>query len=94
MYQETSVYPLEVVARWVGWLSNGLSDYAVYRALNAARMLAEDKKPGVRRLACGDIFMRLFARCNLTGLEVRSHICDHSNNELPCVLMISCENTN
>ena len=30
----------------------------------------------------------------LTGLEVMSHICDHSNNKLPCVLTISCENKN
>ena len=30
----------------------------------------------------------------LTGLEVQSHICDHSNDEPPCKLTILCKNTN
>ena len=44
---------------WMGWLSNGLPDYVAYRALNAARMLAADKKLGLRPLACGEVFMCL-----------------------------------
>jgi len=50
---------------WVDLLSNGSPHYASYRAMNAARMLAADKQPGVRPLACGEIITRLFARCNL-----------------------------
>jgi len=53
------------LALWVDLLSNGSPLYASYRALNAARMLAADKRPGVRPLACREILTRLFARCNL-----------------------------
>jgi hypothetical protein len=48
-------------------LGNGSPDYSKYRALNAARMLAVDKEPGVRPLACGEIWMRLIGRCVLDG---------------------------
>ena len=37
----------------------------MYRAVNSARMLVKDKEPGVRPLACGVIYMRLWARCCL-----------------------------
>ena len=53
----------EEMGHWVEWLSNGSPPYAAYRALNAYRMLAADKQPGVRPLACGEIFMRFFALC-------------------------------
>ena len=33
--------------------------------MNAAIMLAVDRQPGVRPLACEEILARLFARCNL-----------------------------
>ena len=53
------------LALWVDLLSNGLPLYDTYRALNAARMLAADKQPGARPLACGEVLIHLFARCNL-----------------------------
>ena len=42
------------LARWADWMSNGSAAFASYRALNASRMLAADKQPGVRLLACGE----------------------------------------
>ena len=51
----------EEIARWVCWLSNGSPPYAAYRALNAVRVLAVDKRPGVRPLGCGETWMRLMA---------------------------------
>ena len=54
----------EELARWVCWLSNGSPPYAAYRALNAVRVLAADKRPGVRPLGCGETWMRLIANCN------------------------------
>jgi hypothetical protein len=53
----------EVMAHWVVWLSNGSPPFSAYRAVNLSRMLAGDKKPGVRPLACGEIWMRLWADC-------------------------------
>ena len=35
------------IAKWVGWLSNGLPSYAAYRALNTVREMAADKRHGV-----------------------------------------------
>ena len=49
----------EEMAHWVLWLSKGSPQFAAYRAVNSAQMLASDKKPGVRPLACGEIWMRL-----------------------------------
>ena len=65
----------EEMAEWASLLSNGSPDYAMYRAVNSARMLAKDKQPGVRPLACGVIYMRLWARCNLAA-EVKDMACD------------------
>ena len=53
------------LARWADCMSNGSPAYASYHALNASRMLAADKQPGIHPLACGDILMRLLARCNI-----------------------------
>ena len=54
----------EELGQWVYWLSNGSPPYAAYRALNAVRVLAADKRPGVRPLGCGETWMRLIANCN------------------------------
>jgi hypothetical protein len=51
----------EQMAHWVVWLSN---------AVNSARMLGADKKPGVRPMACGEIWMRLWADCLNTETKV------------------------
>jgi len=53
----------EEMAHWVMWLSNDSPPFAAYRVVNSARILAADKKPGVRPLACGEIWMRLWADC-------------------------------
>ena len=41
------------MAEWAYILVNGSPRYAMYRALNAGRMLAANKEPGVRPLTCG-----------------------------------------
>ena len=56
-------------------LSNGSHPYAMYCALNAARMLAADKVLGDCPLAVGDIMMHLMGKCNLTW-EVKELACD------------------
>jgi hypothetical protein len=53
----------EEMAHWVVWLSNDSPPFAAYRAVNLLRMLAGDKKPGVRPLACREIWMRIWADC-------------------------------
>jgi len=60
----------EEMAHWVVWLSNDSPPFAAYRAVNSARMLAADKKPGVHPLACGEIWMRLWADCLNTETKV------------------------
>ena len=60
----------EEMAHWVVWLSNDSPPFAAYRAVNSARMLAADKKPGVLPLACGEIWMRLWADCLNTKTKV------------------------
>ena len=44
---------LEEMAHWVMWSSNGSPPFAAYLAINLARMLVADKKPGVRPLDAG-----------------------------------------
>ena len=55
----------EEMALWVTLLANGSPEYALYRAANSANMAAKDKEPGVRPLAPGTIWMRLWGRCHL-----------------------------
>ena len=54
----------EEMGEWAQWLSTNLPPYAAYHALNAARGLAAGKTPGVRPLACDEIFLRLMQACN------------------------------
>jgi len=60
----------EEMAHWVVWLSNDSPPFAAYCAVNSAQMLVADKKPGVRPLACGEIWMRLWADCLNTETKV------------------------
>ena len=62
----------EEMAHWVVWLSNDSPPFAAYCAVNLARMLAADKKPGVRPLplACMEIWMRLWADCLNTETKI------------------------
>ena len=63
----------EALARIAMILANGSPHYAMYRALNDARILAADKEPGVRPLACGCIWMRLMAGVVIdSGLKVQA----------------------
>lgn len=63
----------EALARIAMILANGSPHYAMYRALNDARMLAVDKQPGVRPLACGCIWMRLMAGAVIdSGLKTQA----------------------
>jgi hypothetical protein len=59
----------EEMAHWVMWLSNASPPYAAYCAVNSSRMLAGDKKPGVRPLVCQKIWMRLWADCLNTTMK-------------------------
>ncbi len=62
-HEVSSKHLQEEMALWVVWLSNNSPPFAAYRAANLSRMLAGDKKPGVRPLVCGEIWMRLWADC-------------------------------
>ena len=53
-----------VMADWVVWLSNGSPPYAAYRAVNTVRTVALDKRPGVRPLGVGEVWMRLWSDCS------------------------------
>jgi len=58
------------MAHWVVWLSKDSPPFAAYYAVDSARMLAADNKPGVRPLACGEIWMRFWADCLNTERKV------------------------
>jgi len=60
-HEVSSEHLREEMAHWVVWLCNDSPPFAAYRAVNSAQMLVADKKPGVRPLACGEIWMRLWA---------------------------------
>ena len=71
------------MGKWVEILGKTSPEYAMYRAANTARMLAADKKPGVRPLACGVIYMRLWGRCCLAA-ETRDLARDTCGNLQTC----------
>ena len=50
------------LALWSEWLANESPPYAAFCALNAKRAVALDKKPGVRPIGIGEIYMRLWRR--------------------------------
>ena len=52
-------------AYFTKWLANSSPSWAAYRALMAARLVALDKRPGVRPLGIGEIYRRLMAKCVL-----------------------------
>jgi len=60
----------EEMAHWVVWLSNDSPPVAAYRVVNLTQMLTVDKMPGVCPLACGEIWMRLWADCLNTETKV------------------------
>jgi hypothetical protein len=62
-HEVSSEHLRDEMAHWVVWLSNDSPPFAAYHAVNLSRMLAGDKKPGVRPLARGEIWMRLWADC-------------------------------
>ena len=70
------------MALWVTLLANGSPEYAMYRAANSANMAAKDKEPGVRPLAPGTIWMRLWGRCHLDA-DMRLLARDACGNKQP-----------
>ena len=68
------------MAHWVMWLSNDSPPFSAYRAVNLARLLAADKKPGVHPLVCGKTWMRLWADCLNTETKVgATTVCGNVN---------------
>ncbi|KAL7540686.1 hypothetical protein ACHAWF_006753 [Thalassiosira exigua] len=55
------------LAEWAKLLANYVPSYAMYRALNAGRMLAADKDPGIGPLLCREAWMRVILKCVLYG---------------------------
>ena len=47
-----------VVARMVDWMSNSSTSWAAYRALMACRLVALDKRPGVRPIGIEETLRR------------------------------------
>ena len=47
-----------VAARLGGWMANSSLPWAAYHALMACRMVALDKRPGVRPVGIGETFRR------------------------------------
>jgi hypothetical protein len=56
---------------WVEWLSNESPPWAAYSTLMCRRLVAQDKQPGVRPVAIGEIWHQCIAKGNLTGLGLR-----------------------
>ena len=52
----------EVVAALGSWLANGQPPWAACRAIMACRLVALDKKPGVRPVGIGESLRRLLAK--------------------------------
>ena len=52
-------------AKFASWLSNSHPPWAAYRAFQWSRLVALAKNPGIRPIGIGDIWRRLFAKCNL-----------------------------
>ena len=73
----------EEMALWVTVLANSSPDYAVYYVVNSARMLVTVKEPGIRLLACGEIYMRLWGHCCLAA-EAKASVCDACGNLQTC----------
>ena len=51
-----------VVARLAYWMSNSSPPWAAYRALMACRLVALDKRPGVRPVGIGETLRRALAK--------------------------------
>ena len=67
------------MVEWACMMANRSPYYDMYRTLNAGRMLAADKEPGVHPLACGESFMRLLARPKLSQAEDIPLISQHDS---------------
>ena len=51
-----------VVARLAYWMANSSPPWAAYRALMACRLVALDKRPGVRPVGIGETLFRALAK--------------------------------
>ncbi len=66
-YDRASSELRQEMADWVKWLSNKSLPWAAYRALMCRRLVAQDKQPGVRPVAIGEIWHQCIAKSNLAG---------------------------
>ena len=60
-----SVEPRLIVGDFTEWMSNGRPPWAAYRAMIRGRMIAMDKKPGIRPVGLGDSWRQMMAKCLL-----------------------------
>ena len=56
------------------WLGNGKTPWDAYSTLMSRRIIALDKKPGIRPIGVGETWCRMMAKCLLrvTGQEAKS----------------------
>ena len=55
------------ITHWTMVMANLSPNYATYRGLNAGRMLASDKEPGMRPICCREIWLRLIYKAAIDG---------------------------
>ena len=53
------------IAEVGNWLANTAPPWVAYRALVACHLVALNKRPGVRPIGIGEVFLRLLAKCVL-----------------------------
>jgi hypothetical protein len=70
----------EEIAEWASWLANDSPPWAAYQAVMASRLIAMDKRPGVRPVDMGELLRRLLAKVILhaVGPEATT-ACDNRN---------------
>ena len=54
-----------IVGDFIEWMSNGRPPWAAYRALMSGRLIALDKKPGIKPVGVGETWRHLMVKCLL-----------------------------
>ena len=63
-----------IVGNFMEWLGNGKTPWDAYSTLMSRRIIALDKKPGIRPIGVGETWCRMMAKCLLrvTGQEAKA----------------------